>query len=143
MSRGNRRCGRPLEHFNFFQVAFDHCEFVGQARRNSPRPRNIGAAVLVVSNPGRQSDEPRLQLGPLFGPVLARHPQRRSMRALDRVMRMVERLRHPRVLDLERQLIWRPMLDARGRFHPLVTSRLVDRHAVDRIPGRQFGQDAG
>ena len=132
--------GRALEGLNFPQVAFDHRELVGQARRDSPRPRNIGASVLVVADPRCQRYQPRLDAGPLRRPMLARHPQRRPMHVLERVMRMVERLSHPRVLDLERQFVRRPMLDARRRFHPLVSSCRIERHALERLPGRQFGQ---
>ena len=67
--------GRALEHFDFAPIAFDHRELVGQARRDRPRPRHIGAAVLVVSDPRRQRHQPRLELRPLIGPMLARHPQ--------------------------------------------------------------------
>ena len=62
------------------------------------------------------------------------------MHALERVLRMLERLSHPRMLDLERQLLRRPMLDARRPFHPLVSSCRIERHAIERLSGRQFGQ---
>ena len=113
---------RAFERVDFAAIAFDHRELVGQTRRDRPRPCDIGAPVLVVSDPRRQRDEPRFELGPILRPVIARDPQRRPMHSFERVMRMVERLGHPCMFDLERQFGWRPMIHAAP---PLPSARRV------------------
>ena len=75
--------------------------------------------------------------------MLARDAKRRAMNPLQRVMRVIQRLDHPRMFHFERQTFRRAMLNACGLCEAFLASCSIQWRSGGRLSGRQFREAVG
>ena len=121
-------------------VAIERGPLVFQALANRAHPSQIGAPVLIVTDPRGQADQARRQTRPLLGPSFPRDLKNDSLDALQRVVGVAQRFNRPGVLDVERQGAFRPMRRSGNQGHPPRAPALAQGLAIVRLSGGQFSQ---